>query len=353
MQIDSGFFVYFIVSAIIIFLSLISLLKSQKKYAQPLLIFNLILILLLNGTRDHVGTDYSNYVSLYNFISRGIRPNLELGYWAINYIFKDFENGYRYVFFTSALITYSLLFWVFKKEGTNPYSVIFLVGFGFLFFTNNIIRQGIAISIFYYSIQYIYKRKLYKYIIAIVITSLFHTSAFLLLPIYWIAKIKIKPTYWYLIIFFSLMLGILNIEASIFFKIASMFPKYNSLLHHFDTSSKIISTSNIILLVLSILVLSSYKYIETDKRSTVYLNLFLIGTSLSLIVFRSFYLMRFTFYFFYVAVILIPLILKRIPSKNNRQIYFILFLVFSLIWWFKTLYFNDNDCLPYNSFIFN
>lgn len=54
-------------------------------------------------------------------------------------------------------------------------------------------RQSIGIIIVLFSLKYIKNHKFIKYAIGILIASLFHTSALIFLPFYFMHKIKVNP----------------------------------------------------------------------------------------------------------------------------------------------------------------
>ena len=68
---------------------------------------------------------------------------------------------------------------------------IYLCG-TFYFFSMNGVRQSVAIMIFYYSFKYIEKHNFKKYAILNGIGFLFHSSAILFIPLYFILNKKYK-----------------------------------------------------------------------------------------------------------------------------------------------------------------
>lgn len=65
----------------------------------------------------------------------------------------------------------------------------------------SMMRQGIAFGIFLLSYKYILERKFYKYIACILCAALFHTSALILIPLYFVYSIPYKKKYIWLILF--------------------------------------------------------------------------------------------------------------------------------------------------------
>jgi hypothetical protein len=89
-----------------------------------------------------------------------------------------------------------------------PWISFFAMTGGFLSFTYNGVRQSIAISFFYIAVQFIIKRRFFYYCLTILMATLFHYSAFFLLPVYFVRKIKFRPRL-VLMLYFSSLIFIL------------------------------------------------------------------------------------------------------------------------------------------------
>ncbi len=355
-----GIAVYHIAFLLSSFLAFVSTKKivcfsSKARQYSFLLGFCYLIILLLNGTRDGVGTDYEHYTWVFNIARKGeVYAIVEPGYWFINVLFKNFEYGHRFVLGLMCTMTYLVFFLLAKEEKVIPLLIPFLFSFGFIFFSNNIVRQSFAITLFIYSIRYIERKKFWKYLVSVLIIFLFHTSAILLIPFYWIGKIRLNKSYWIIMIFSSVIMYRLNIFHIVIRSIASLIPKYKHFigLAGHDEFQGGMGLSMILLIFLGISVALFAKYMQNNKRHQIYFNLFMIGICFSIMLFSSAYFYRFTFYLFYIILLLIPILIKNIEKKNMKRIVFTFFFFLSLIWWVKVLLFNDGDPLPYQSFLF-
>ncbi|MCW3805815.1 EpsG family protein [Plebeiibacterium marinum] len=329
--------------------------SKSGMYLSFLVILCYLIIIILNGTRDEVGTDYSHYKWVFDIAQRGeVYAIVEPGYWLINTLFVKFEHGYRYVFALMCALTYLNLFLIAKEEKVLPVLIPFLFSFGFIFFSNNIIRQSFAITLFIYSIRFIEQKKFWRYFLSVMIIFLFHTSALLLIPFYWIGRIRLSKSYWIIAIFGSIILYKLNIFHNIIRLIASLIPKYSAFigLAGHDEFRGGFGLSIILLIILGISVALFAEFVQKNRRHSLYFNLFMMGVCFSIMLFSSAYFYRFTFYLFYIVLLLIPIILKNIEKVNFRRITFVYFFLFSLMWWIKALLFNDGEPLPYQSFLF-
>lgn len=81
---------------------------------------------------------------------------------------------------------------IYKYSEKPLISILAYFSFGCFAYSLGIFRQMIALSIILSGIKYIENRKLVKYIIIVAIAMLFHRTAIIMLPLYWIAQINIK-----------------------------------------------------------------------------------------------------------------------------------------------------------------
>ncbi|NNH34595.1 EpsG family protein [Acinetobacter sp. NIPH 2377] len=160
--------------------------------------FLLITLCTFASIRNYsVGTDTSNYVSF--FIS-GIDykyyiydPNVELGYQFLVYNILKFTHNYALYLLTVSIIVVSLMLYSIRKYSKNYILSIYIyITFGFYTFLFNTLRQAIALAILFYGVKYFLEKKLIKYLIIVFIASLFHVSAWIMIPFYFLVHSKIK-----------------------------------------------------------------------------------------------------------------------------------------------------------------
>lgn len=313
-----------------------------------------IVIIALTATRDFVGTDYKTYVAIFE-IAQGAEyyKFTEPGFFFLNRLFIGFDKGYRIVLFLLAFSTYFLLFLVAKREDATRLFVPFLFGMGFVFFSNNVVRQSFTIGLFYYALRYLVERKFFPYLFIMLFGALFHMSALLLIPLYWLLDLKFSKFFWAIAILGSVVALKFNVFNSIFHLIAKLFPKYYSILNSISPDNDGLGLTLYFLIIMGYVVLLFSRHLPLqDKTGQVFLKVFMIGICLSIMVFSSEYFYRLTFYFFFSIVFLVPKIINSIPSKLNKTLSFLLFFGMSLVWWIKLLVFNDGAPLPYQSFLF-
>lgn len=131
-----------------------------------------------------IGTDYYSYK--YIFI---LESDIEIGFIELIRLVKnlggDFQIFIAFIFLTSFLIK----IYFFHKISPNPYiSLMIYLGFWFLVYDMNGIRQGLAMSITLAASWYLLNNKKKTYFLLVLAAILFHYSAIIFLPLVFILK---------------------------------------------------------------------------------------------------------------------------------------------------------------------
>jgi hypothetical protein len=191
---------YFLWINLTILLSILSFLLKKIRISNYLINTHiLITVVLLLGFyvfRDiKLGSDFQGYVSHYDMLLNNefsiLAKEKEYLYIFLEKIFVFFNLPYE-VFYG---FLYTLMY-IFIFKATNKYYflsplIVFsiFVG-GFFFFSLSGVRQSLSIAIFFYSIIFIINKNIIQYMMMILLASLFHLSAIVLLPLYFINRIK-------------------------------------------------------------------------------------------------------------------------------------------------------------------
>ena len=162
--------------------------------------FLIFLIIFLFSFSYQMGSDWLVYQDWYeNIFSKLSWSDIssqvidaERGYILLNLIFLNL--GFSYELFMGTVLsvcTFIILKFI-QKESKNYYLAFyfFLINGFLVALLEPITRQLIAVTFFIIAIKYIKERKVYKYILTIIIATQFHESAFLLLPLYFVIHIK-------------------------------------------------------------------------------------------------------------------------------------------------------------------
>jgi len=195
---------YIIVFIVITYANYIA---TEYNYRQDLILaFSFLTLSIFVGFSDMLGgydryiygelfdgvADITNFHGNYNdALIFNVYPK-EMGYVGCNILISKITSN-RYIFILLiTFVIYLLHYFSLKKYCINyPYALLLFMGLMF-FFTFTYLRQMIGVGIGWLALQYIYKRKLYKFLICVLLATSFHNSAIILLPLYFIPVKKFK-----------------------------------------------------------------------------------------------------------------------------------------------------------------
>lgn len=215
----------------------ISLFGSKKK--RIILFYIALLIpLIFLSLRYNFGNDLPGYEK--KFYSIALKSwdnvikdtgNFEVGYSILNKLFGKFD--FNVMLTVLSILTISSTLFLIKK--CTPANYYFLSLYIFLFspvlmlIQSSAVRQTIAISIFCFSIKYLFERKLIEYCLLIILAIQFHSSAIILLPLFFVlkpSKITFAEGSIYLIIFYLMNYLFGSILSQLFLIFSSFIPRY-------------------------------------------------------------------------------------------------------------------------------
>ena len=185
---------------LILILSLCSIFVKKGKMRKTLYCITLIFSFLVLVFRS-VGTDYLLYKGIFEniefFNTSRFEPTMRLLMILVKTIFNDY-------FFLCFILGFITMF-NFSRTINNNSKYITLSFFAFLtlgFYTKsfNVMKQMVAVSFIFASLPYINSRNFKMFFLNVILGGLFHTSALIFLPVYFVTLIKKEKILLYLII---------------------------------------------------------------------------------------------------------------------------------------------------------
>lgn len=172
-------------------------------------------LIILAGFRNNVGADFGSYLGIYYWSSEKdywsifmkaltlTPPNpveLEWGFVLINKIVREFQAPFFMLTFVVALLAVTIKNKFIEENTMYPFTflLIFFIP-GFFVGESGQIRQNLGSFIAYYAIRYIKERRLWMYILFIHLAAGMHTVCYVLLPMYWVARIPLNK-FWMLLL---------------------------------------------------------------------------------------------------------------------------------------------------------
>lgn len=304
----------------------ISISRIDKKILLNILIaiYSFLAALFIN-LRDYQYGDtkayYDYYVSDFDFV------NFEPLYEIINYLFRIFfptDPYYMFVFIsflTVFLINYSLLKILNTKEALITIW-IFSSLFSYYYYTFEVLRDGLAFSVFLLSVVFYLKEKIYIYFFVILLSGSIHYTylIFIFLPIFAKIEDKKKILVLFIMVYFIstfLMTYITSLDLTsnvILYKLA----------HYevFTNESKTIFIRAIFFIIGSFFV---YKYSPSQRFTDIYLFIILI-----IIASLSFDEINRRFLFKVTLFLLIPIVLFTFKYRLLKVLVFLIILYFNV-----------------------
>ncbi|MCQ8212122.1 EpsG family protein [Cetobacterium somerae] len=334
--------IYYIIGLILISTNTIF---SERK----LKFFNIIIIFFITAFAYKIHNDFAIYERVYNsFNSFSIeQTRFEIGYKSINLIFSMFLNFYEFkalLYFVNIILIYKGIKAIYPQYQKYVWSFLYFYGPYYLFWLTAI-RQSIAISIVIYSYHFLYENNVKKYTLCILIATLFHKSALLMLVMIFIQKIRISRT--------KIVVGYIFSIIILLFGNSNFFNTMFSLIKE-DLVKKNISILNLVLysILLIASILTYFKNTKFKDRREIFLFknyiMFMIVFFLSL---RLDFIYRILPYLSIFLGIEISEIFERIKLKKIKFISLIIIFLIFQINTIKNLNRKDGRLVPYNSYI--
>lgn len=261
--------------------------------------FIFLLLLLFVIFRYGQGSDYFNYIYLFNSTADEFETALtykdlnfitnEIGFSSISYIWMKILK------FTpeSLTIVYSaisfILVWLFiKKYSSRPIISLFIFYCTFyLIYPFSGIRQGICISIFiYYLIPLLYKKKyLHYYLLSFLLFTIHFSSVILfIIPVVNMVN-RYKPRQIYTIAFIALGVGI--VLNQVLFSFFSTLDIIGGKVDAYTQKNTLDFMSLILRILLIIPIMLTYKVYERNSIRDLFLKIYILGFLLYLIFMSS------------------------------------------------------------------
>lgn len=337
---------YITIFIFFVFFSFIEIFTKQKDIAKYLFALSCLFLFTLSFIRWETGTDWYNYQTYFEGVLHKPYENdgFEPGFRAINYLTRSITKEYTLLLCFSGIILFS-----FQTLGILKFSIYPMTSLTFLYAIQlgNIlfVRQWIAIAILFYSIKFIRDNKFWQFLLLVLFATSIHRSAIIFTFAWWIFKKEISFNKMLIIlassIFFSYLAHYLLTSllgsfggAVIQHKLETyLSDSYNeSLNEQMDFTLVLVKgIANKLLILLG----SMYIYKKLKDGDQVFrglINIYWFGCLIYFVTISiSLALVRFSYIFDIVQIILITYILSHFNNIRNRAIIFIVFLAYATL----------------------
>lgn len=333
-------------------LSLINILFNKRTFSY----FVFFVLLVVSISRFDIGYDWLNYKDIYLY-----HPKTYFNDEILFYALVNFSNyiglSYREFVIVCSSLTMLFFFISFTKIFKDDKFVIVVSYFivSFVFFEHfNIIRQGLAISIFSFSLYYVINRDIYKYVFCVLVASLIHTSAIILLPFYFILNKELfSNKYIYAAIIVSVMFLIRIDINELLIKVISVFSYFDfinryisggNVVSAFADSKSDLGLSKLYPAIVFVLCCLFSKVDTSKRRDLIFFNAFFISILLLLLSYRVDIIFRFYSYFEVSMIYSFSMLFSGFNRKSRIILHFVNIIIYIVI---TNNYITILDMYPY------
>lgn len=305
--------------------------QSKRNFA---IIIGSIIFLLGALRHKYVGTDTAGYVEY--FIPQAINHSyiqiFENSRDPIFYMFvKSIYSFINNIQFVLAVIAFLYAFFIsatlYRYSKNIVLSFIILLVFRYFPFSFNVLRQGLAFAIVFYSTRFIFEKKFTNYFITIILASLAHTSAIFVLPLYFVQYIRLNR--------YSFSITILILVATYILK-AQLFSVLGNLLLNSSQYEMYFNPNTeeygflyyylyvAVFIVINVLLIFTDILTIKNSKLNFYYFAFAIGILFQTLAIQNYIVMRIGMYFAYFTILLIPEVISAFDYRQEKIINFIL-----------------------------
>lgn len=300
--------------------------NNKRKYRWFFLIWAPISLICISGFRYMVGTDYFEYQEIYTAFGgkplEGFGP--EVGFDILSKIlYKISQNPQFFFFITSIIINVCIIIFLTRHSKNLTLSLYFYLTMGIYYGTMNGLRQYIASMVMALAFKHIINPNFKKYLIYVLIASLFHTTVFVMVPIYFIATQKIFSIgnkIFLAIIAFAFVVYQPFVKIMMFFLGDSKYSGYGDTLLNDTNGANILRIIVwMIPIVIALLFRNKGKEVYKDYYDKV-VNMSLYGMCFMLLAYRQVFFARLTMYFD-IYYLLLFAILPNLFDRKLRRVF--------------------------------
>lgn len=346
----------YIITLLLSVLFVVSITEKNKKYllSKILLFLSFCISLLPMGLRYGIGTDYFyTYVPYFKWIGNGITSFDEIGFNFLNKIIHVYNGDYRLLFFLTSFI---IMFFIYKSIYDNSVNIWMSVALIFLgqsyFYSMNIVRQSIAMSILLFSFKYLKEKNYIKYLLFGLLAASMHTTAIFILPFLYLSKININSRKKLKIIFIILLMYPFISYGIKYLILNTKYAWYYNSVYNSEKIAVTIVIQNIVLFILDLYYSKKKGLLDTkfEEEYRILSNINFGGICFILISSTFPLINRVIRYFTIFQLLYIPLLIKKEKNVKLRLLVGILLLsMMGIVTIYQIFICGGEGVLPYKS----
>lgn len=267
----------------------------------------------------------------------------EIGYMCLECLVKQFGFDFRVMLFiVGVLFISSVLWFIYEFSENHIISILLFVCLGYMSYSMCFMRQFVALSFCLYSIQYIQKKKIKKFLIFVLVGALFHTSAVIFIPLYFVSSIELTKSIKRKGL---IVIALSNLFGGVLFSIVVRFARIDYARSALGGGMGM----NLYLLVTALIALYfSDRLIAQSKENQLLIWMAIISAIVFPIVMRVAAMHRTAYYYTIGSIALIPNLIRSISSKTHKLIFLAFYIWIAIYYLFNVVGGSNNGYLPFN-----
>ncbi|MBS1014260.1 EpsG family protein [Levilactobacillus brevis] len=321
--------IYFLLFPMIAMIYLMTLLLRQKAQIQKTIFCVLTFGTLgfISASRaSSVGTDVTLYENIFKSINYGMSAENNLGYVIYNKLIGNVfgYTGHEITAANSVLITILIGFFIWKVAEHYFVATFLYISLFYYATSFNISRQFIAMGLVLVAISFALDKKVMPWFILTVLATLFHATAIVAFPVYWLTKVHwdAKKT---------LSIFPITIFASFIFDAISnifvrFFPHYEMYITgtQFNIADQgqgrvVLVKVFILFILLGLLLLYQKRYGLISERHHNIIALTTVGLSIGIVFYNNILLNRVELFYSILSIVFIPIAIDYISLKFKEK----------------------------------
>ena len=315
---------------------------ESKKY-NVFVFFTALILIAVSGLRFGVGTDFFGYAlhyriswqELWNNIITFHEPGTDIIAYFSQYLYND---SVTFIFLTALVTVFLNVNTIRKYSDDFCLGVLLYIFIGAWHGSFNAIRQYLAAGVLFYGHRMILERKFWKWTIIVFIAMLFHRTALVMLPIYFIANSRDRRIG---ILMLLIMVGAMFMSGDFLFSIMGELKGADQTQYAYMQQS--VNSIRILVSFAPIVLLPFMpRKAKNDRETGFYLMMLASNAGFMFATASSAYLARVGIYTDIYATIAFPRIINAI-SKDGRSanIFRIFIILLYFGFWFYEVYSRD------------
>lgn len=294
--------------------------SKQIPYSSICIFLTTVMLTAVSGLRYMVGTDYLQYSRNYAGYLGADTKSLfsQMGLSVVAKVSALIYNDYATWFFLMACLTIiPVCVVIYNHCDSWFYGIVFYLFLGCWHGSFNIVKQAAAASILLIGFRYIIRRDFKKWLCICIFATLFHVTALLMLPVYFLRDDEINYK----------KIGVIILAAVVarfsyenLFNVVSILKEGDGMVSVFsDTRNNAVNILRIIMSCVPTLLAVAFcnlKKVKDGKFITLF-NLSLLNSAANIAAMNSIYLHRFCAFTTIYNVLFLPLAINRMKNRNQ------------------------------------